>query len=157
VFRTNQGLYEPLVMFFGLTNLPATFQSMMNMLFKDEIDLEMVVIYMDNILIFTKTMEEHTEMINRVLKKLEENKLFLKPKKCLFHKSKVEYLGLIISHNTVKMDPLKVQAISEWPIPQQKHNIQQFLGFVNFYQHFIEGFAKIAKPLLELMGKAKWN
>jgi hypothetical protein len=102
---------------FCLTNSPATFQSMMNTLFKDEIDSGMVVIYIDNILIFTKTMEEHTEMTNRVLKKLEENKLFLKPKKCLFHKSEVEYLGLIISHNTVKMDPLKVQAIFEWPIP----------------------------------------
>ena len=156
-FRTNRGLFEPLVMFFGLTNSPATFQTMMNTLFKQEIDEGVLIIYMDDLLVFTKTIEEHRRIVKRVLKKLRENKLFLKPEKCSFEQSEVEYLGMLISHNTVKMDPAKVAAIQTWPTPQKKQDIQQFLGFCNFYRRFIEGYAKIAKPLNELTGKTEWR
>ena len=104
-------------MFFGLTNSPATFQSMMNTLFREEIDKGIVVVYLDDILIFTKTREEHKEITKQVLQKLRENKLFLKPEKCSFEEEEIEYLGLLISDNQIKMDPAKVKAIAEWPTP----------------------------------------
>jgi hypothetical protein len=95
-FRTNRGLFEPLVMFFGLTNSPATFQTMMNDIFRDLIAEGVVVAYLDDILISTETLEQNWEVTRRVLKLLEENKLFLKPDKCEFEKTKVEYLGVIV-------------------------------------------------------------
>ena len=155
-FRTNRGLFEPLVMFFGLTNSPATFQTMMNTIFKDEIDSGKVIIYLDDILIFTETLEEHELMVRKVLQKLRDNKLFLKHTKCEFERSEVEYLGLI-SHNTIRMDPTKVQAVVEWPTPRHKRDVQQFLGFMNFYRRFIEGFAALAKPLSALTGNGEWQ
>jgi hypothetical protein len=106
-FRTNRGLFEPLVMFFGLINSPATFQTMMNDIFRDLVAEGVVVVYLDDILIFTETMEQHREVTRRVLRLLEENQLFLKPDKCEFEQTKVEYLGAVISHNSVKMDPVK--------------------------------------------------
>jgi hypothetical protein len=156
-FRTNRGLFEPLVMFFGLTNSPATFQTMMNTIFKDEIDGGKVIIYLDDILIFTETLEEHETMVRKVLQKLRANKLFLKHTKCSFEQAEVEYLGVIVSHNTVRMDPAKVQAVVEWPEPCHKRDVQQFLGFMNFYRRFIEGFSGIAKPLSALTGKGEWK
>lgn len=132
-FKTNRGLYEPTVMFFGMTNSPATFQSMMNELFKDLIDGGHVVIYMDDILIFTETMEQHNILIRQVLQRLYDNDLFLKPEKCSFRQDKIEYLGLIISYDRIKMDPGKVAAIAEWPIPRRVKEVQSFLGFTNFY------------------------
>jgi len=101
VFHTNQGLFEPLVMFFGLTNSPATFQTMMNEIF-NMISEGIVVVYLDDILIFTKTLEEDREVTRRVLKRLSEHKLFLRPEKCEFEKTKIEYLGLIISEDHVE-------------------------------------------------------
>ena len=107
-FRTNRGLYEPLVMFFGLTNSPATFQTMMNDIFKELIDEGVVVVFMDDILIFTESLEEHRKNVRHVLKILHTNNLYLKPEKCLFEQLKVEYLGLILSQGKVAMDPVKV-------------------------------------------------
>lgn len=156
-FRTNRGLFEPLVMFFGLTNSPATFQTMMNTLFKEEIDRGQVIVYMDDILILGKTEKEHRETTRTVLQRLQENRLFLKPEKCLFEEKEVEYLGLIVSHNQLKMDPVKVEAVRNWLTPQNKCEVQQFLGFTNFYRHFILGFAQVAKPLTELTGKEEWH
>jgi hypothetical protein len=128
-FRTNRGLFEPLVMFFGLTNSPATFQTMMNDIFRDLIAEGVVVVYLDDILIFTETIEQHREVTRRVLRLLEENQLFLKPDKCEFEKTKVEYLGVIISHNSVEMDPVKIAGVTEWPTPTSKKEVQSFLGF----------------------------
>ena len=156
-FRTNRGLFEPLVMFFGLTNSPATFQTMMNGLFREEINDGHVIIYMDDILIFTETLEEHKRLVRRVLQKLRENKLYLKHDKCTFEEEEVEYLGLLVSKGKVRMDPVKTKAVGDWPIPKTKRDIQQFLGFVNFYRRFIQGFAGISKPLTELTGKAEWK
>src|SRR5271156_3771482 len=107
-FCTNRGLFEPLVMFFGLTNSPATFQTVMDSIFEGLISEGVVVVYLDDILIFTKTLEEHWRVVKRVLEILEENNLFLKPEKCEFERTEVEYLGVIISHNSVRMDPVKV-------------------------------------------------
>ena len=96
-FQTNRGLYEPLVMFFGLTNSPATFQTMMDTIFEDLISEGVVVVYLDDILIFTKTLEEHQEVVQRVMELLQQHNLSLKPEKCEFEKSSVEYLGVIDS------------------------------------------------------------
>jgi len=113
-FRTNQGLFEPLVMFFGMTNSPATFQTMMNDVFRTVITEGIVVVYLDDILIFTKTEEEHERVVRRVLEILAEHKLFLRLEKCEFYWKQIEYLGLVISENKVEMDPVKVARVCEW-------------------------------------------
>ncbi|SJL15525.1 uncharacterized protein ARMOST_19025 [Armillaria ostoyae] len=132
-FRTNRGLFEPTVMFFGLTNSPATFQWMMNDIFKDLIASGKVTIYLDDILIFTKDLDEHRRIVRQVLQKLRENKLFLKAEKCEFEVLETEYLGVIISEGQVRMDPVKLAGIAEWPTPTKKKELQSFLGFTNFY------------------------
>jgi len=150
-FRTNRGLFEPLVMFFGMTNSPATFQTMMNDIFRDLIAEGIMVVYLDDILIFTRMEEEHAKAIRRVLQVLQEHKLFLRPEKCEFCKERIEYLGLVISENEVSMDPVKVAGVREWPTPENKTDVQAFLGFVNFYQRFIRDFSAKARPLFDLM------
>ncbi len=142
-FRTNRGLFEPTVMFFGLTNSPATFQAMMNEIFRELITEGFVVVYLDDILIFTETMEEHAQITKRVLQILADNKLYLKPEKCQFHKTELDYLGHKISHDTIAMDPIKVAGVTEWPTPKTKKELQSFLGFVNYYRRFIKDFSRI--------------
>jgi hypothetical protein len=150
-FKTNRGLFEPTVMFFGLTNSPATFQTMMDATFRDEIASGDVIIYMDDILIATnQTLKEHQQMVAHVLQKLLDNDLFLKPEKCHFHKQEVEYLGVIIGKGKVKMDPVKVQGIMDWPIPTNIHELRSFLGFGNYYKDFIQNYSAITQPLHEL-------
>ncbi|TFY74071.1 hypothetical protein EWM64_g9941 [Hericium alpestre] len=119
VFLTNCGLFEPMVMFFGLTNSPATFQTMMNDLFHDLLAMGKVIIYMDDILIVTAMLQEHRDIVHRVLTiLLEENDLYLKPEKCTFEASSIEYLRLILEKGMVKMDPVKLARIKEWPTPK---------------------------------------
>ncbi|KAF8697560.1 hypothetical protein AX14_001336 [Amanita brunnescens Koide BX004] len=156
-FRTNRGLFEPLVMFFGLTNSPATFQTMMNDIFRKEIAEGWVVIYMDDIVVHSKDIHEHRKHVSRILHILQENKLSLKPEKCWFDKEEIEFLGIIMSRDSVKMDPAKVQAIIKWPTPKCKKEVQQFLGFTNFYRQFCEGHAKVAKPLTKLTRNLEWQ
>jgi hypothetical protein len=157
-FRTNRGLFEPLVMFFGLTNSPATFQTMMNDMFTDMISEGVVVIYLDDILIFTKDLDEHRQITQWVLGTLAENELYLQLEKCEFEKTWIEYLGLIISKNRVEMDPVKVAGVAEWPEPLNKREVQSFLGFVNFYHRFIKDFSHHARPLFNLTRKEqKWK
>ena len=155
VFQTNQGLFEPIVIFFGLTNSPATFQTMMNHLFQDLINQGKVVIYMDDIMIFTKTIEEHRQIVREVLQILWDNKLYLKHTKCEFEQLETEYLGLVVSQNEVKMDPAKVAGVMEWPIPTKRKELQGFLRFLNFYWRFIKNFASIARPLNALTSEKK--
>ena len=143
-FHTNHGLFEPLIMFFGMTNSPATFQTMMNDVFRTVIVEGIVVVYLNNILIFTKTEEEHEQVVQRVLEILMEHKLFLCPEKCEFYQKQIEYHGLVISENKVVMDPVKVARVYEWPIPENWTDVQAFIGFVNFYYHFIQDFSTIA-------------
>jgi hypothetical protein len=107
---------------------------MMNHLFKDLINQNVVVVYMDNILIYTKDLEEHRKVTEEVLRILKDNDLYLKPEKCEFEQTKIEYLGLIISENHVKMVKVKVQGVLDWPTPQKVKDVQAFLGFANFYQ-----------------------
>ena len=132
-FCTNRGLFELLVMFFGLTNSLATFQTMMNQLFRDLINRGKVVVYMDNIMIFTVSLDEHQQIVQEVLQLLRENKLYLKHTKCEFEQLETEYLGLVVGHNSVCMDHTKVAGILEWPIPRTRKELQGFLGFLNFY------------------------
>ena len=132
-FITNRGLFEPTVMFFGLTNSPTTFQSMMNEIFWELILTGHVIIYMDDILIFTDDLSTHRLITRQVLTTLQKNNLFLKPEKCSFEATEVEYLGIIISQGSIKMDPKKIEALEAWPTPHCKKHVQQFLGFVNFY------------------------
>jgi hypothetical protein len=154
----NQGLFEPLVMFFGLTNSPATFQAMMNKRFKELIEEGTVVVYMDDVLIFTKTLNEHRQVVKRVLKILSNNDLYLKPEKCLFEQSTIKFLRLLISHNHVGMDPVKVDGIATWPTPRNIKDVQSFVSFCNFYRRFIQDFSRIAKPLHMLTTKdQKWD
>lgn len=152
-FRTNRGLFEPLVMFFGLTNSPATFQTMMNDIFADMIGAGDICIYMDDILIYAQTREQLRAITRRVLERLRRNKLYLKAEKCEFEREQVEYLGLVISHNQVAMDPAKVSAVVDWPRPKDKKEVQSFLGFTNFYRRFIEKFSAMARPLFDLTKK----
>jgi transposase InsO family protein len=159
-FRTNRGLFEPLVMFFGLTNSPATFQTMMDDIFRDLIAKGVVCVYLDDILIYTRTLEEHRQVVKEVLKRLREYKLFLKPEKCEFEKAQIEYLGLIVGQGHAEMDPIKVAGVQEWPTPTNKKEVQAFLGFVNFYRRFIKDFSHHARPLFDLTKKAegwKWE
>lgn len=152
-FATNQGLFEPLVMFFGLTNSPATFQALMNSIFADLIVKGKVAVYLDDILIFTSTLEEHREIVDEVLSRLRKHDLYLRPEKCEFEKTEIEYLGLVIREGEVRMDPAKVDAVRNWPTPKSLRDVRGFLGFANFYRRFIKDFSKIARPLNDLTKK----
>ena len=114
-------------MFFSLTNSPATFQTMMNNIFQELITEGVVVVYLDDMLIFTKTIKEHQAVTRRVMELLQRYKLFLKLDKCEFEKTTVEYLGVIILHNSVEMDLVKVAGVADWPIPTNKKEVQSFL------------------------------
>ena len=116
------------------------------------------MVYIDDTLIFTETIEEHQEVTHQVLKLLEENQLYLKPDKCEFERTWVKYLRVIISHNSVEMDPAKVSGVVEWPVPTTKKELQSFLGFTNFYRRFIQDFSHHARPLFDLTkNNAKWH
>jgi len=157
-FRTNHSLFEPLIMFFGMTNSPATFQTMMNDIFRTLIAKGIIVVYLDDILIFTRTEEEHEQAVRRVLEVLAEHKLFLCLEKCEFHQKEIEYLGLVISENKVVMDPVKVAGVCDWPTPENWTDVQAFIGFVNFYHRFIQDFSTIARPLFDLTRSDQaWN
>ena len=132
----------------------------MNNIFHDLIVEGIVVVYLDNILIFTRTVEEHTQAMQRVLEILIEYKLFLYLEKCKFQKTQIEYLGLVISINKVSIDPIKVAEVWDWPTPKDQTNVQAFLGFVNFYWRFIWDFSAIARPFFDLIKADKvwtWN
>jgi hypothetical protein len=140
-------------MFFGLTNSPATFQALMNSIFADLIAKGTVAVYLDNVLIYTKTIKEHREITREVLRCLEENDLYLRPAKCKFECTEVKYLSMLIQENHVSMNLAKVQAVTNWPAPRNLKDVRGFLGFADFYRRFIEGFVRIARPLNDLTRK----
>jgi transposase InsO family protein len=151
-FNTKFGLFEYLVMPFGLANAPSIFQAMMNNIFAEALN-KFVVIYLDDILIFSNTPEEHDQHIRYVLDKLQQNNLFCKPEKCSFFQSSVAYLGFTISEEGVFMNADKITAITSWPAPTSLKDLQSFLGFTNFYRRFIKNYADIIKPLTKLLKK----
>jgi len=131
---------------------------MINDIFRTVIAEGIVIVYLDDILIFTKTEEEHERAVWRVLEILIEHKLFLCPEKCEFHWKQIEYLRLVISENKVAMDSVKVTRVREWPIPENRTDVQAFIGFVNFYYRFIQDFSTIAQPLFDLTRSNQvWN
>lgn len=151
-FRTKYGSFEYKVMPFGLTNAPASFQHLMNDIFKDMLDIS-VIVYLDDILIFSDSEEEHRAHVREVLRRLRANGLYAKPEKCEFHVRRVEFLGFIVTPEGIDMDPAKVEAVVNWPIPTNLKEVQSFLGFINFYRRFIHQFSHKAKPLHNLTRK----
>ncbi|QRW17561.1 Retrotransposable element Tf2 protein [Rhizoctonia solani] len=158
-FQTKYGLYKSLVMTFGLTNAPAAFQHFMNKLFKDLLDV-CIIIYLDDILIYSKNNTSHAKYVHKVLRCLMENQLFCKASKCTFHVTSVEYLGIIVLDEGFSLDKLKVQAVQEWPTPTKVKEVQSFLGFANFLCCFVANFSHIARLLHNLVKKDtpwKWE
>jgi len=145
-------------MYFGLTNSPVTFQAMMNDLFRDLINQGDTVTFIDDILVATDTEEEHDELVEEVLRRLEENNLFVKPEKCKWKVREVEFLGVVISPKEVEMQKKKVEGVLNWPAPRNVKEVQKFLGLANYYRRFIKNFARIAAPLHALVRKEqKWK
>ncbi|QRV96805.1 Retrotransposable element Tf2 protein [Ceratobasidium sp. AG-Ba] len=151
-FRTAYGIYEYLVMPFGLKNAPAVLQRMMNHIFRHLLGAT-VVVYMDDILIFSEKEEEHAEHVREVLRILRENNLYAKLAECEFFVKKVIFLGLVITPEGISMEEEKIKAITEWNAPRKIKEVQAFLGFVNFYRRIIAEFSKIARPLHDLTKK----
>ena len=151
-FITNEGLYEFNVMPFGLTNAPATFQRLMNKIFKPYLN-KFVVIYLDDTNIFSSTFEEHLQHLRKVLNEIGKSELKLQPDKCHFGKTTLSFLGHIISKNGIQPDPAKVSAVEHFPIPTNLTILRGFLGLASYYRRFIKDFAKIATPLHQLMRK----
>jgi hypothetical protein len=120
-------------MYFSLTNSPATFQTMMNEILQNLITEGVVSVYLNNILIFTNSLEEHCQITCLVLDRMHEHKLYLWPEECEFEKVRIEYLGIIISHSKVEIDLVKIAGGVDWPTPSNKKEVQSFVGFVNFY------------------------
>jgi hypothetical protein len=145
-FRTRYGHYEYTVMPFGLANAPATFQGYMNHALSDLID-RICVVYLDDVLIYSRTDQEHEGHVRTVLERLRRHSLYAKLSKCEFHKDSIDFLGFVIGKDGVSMEPERVTAIQDWPIPQSIRDIRVFIGFANYYRRFIQGFSRLAAPL----------
>uniref|UniRef100_A0A8C9ZTG8 Gypsy retrotransposon integrase-like protein 1 n=1 Tax=Sander lucioperca TaxID=283035 RepID=A0A8C9ZTG8_SANLU len=148
-FNTPSGHYEYLVMPFGLTNAPAVFQALVNDVLRDMLNV-FVFVYLDDILIFSRNLDEHINHVRAVLQRLLNNDLFVKAEKCEFHVPKVSFLGYVVAEGEMSMDPEKVKAVKEWPTPTNRKEVQRFLGFANFYRKFIRNFSSVAAPLHKL-------
>jgi len=151
-FVTRYGQYEFTVVSFGLTNAPAYFMNMMNKVFMDELD-KFVVVFIDDILIYSSTAGEHEQHLRVVLEKLRQNQLYAKFSKCDFWLEKVAFLGHVLTAEGVAVDPAKIEAVKEWEQPRNVTDIRSFLGLAGYYRRFIENFSKIAKPMTNLLKK----
>ena len=158
-FRTRYGHFEFLVLPFGLTNAPATFMHLMHSIFREYLDT-FVIIFLDDILVYSRSLEEHKMHVRQALEILREHKLYAKMTKCSFFQQEVEYLGHIVGSDGVKPDPAKIKAIKEWKQPENLKELRSFLGLAGYYRRFIQDFAKIATPLTNLTRKKtpyKWT
>ena len=156
VFWTHEGHYEFIVMPFGLTNAPATFQSLMNDLFRSYLR-KFILVFFDDILIYSRSWEDHLAHLQIVLQILSTNSLFAKESKFRFGVLQVEYLGHIISEQGVSVDPAKIQAVIEWPTLTTAKGVRGFLGLAGYYRKFIRHFGSIAAPLTRLLSKDGFN
>src|SRR5881394_3740658 len=156
-FRTRYGHYEYTVLPFGLTNAPATFQSLMNNVLRDYLD-EFVIAYLDDILIYSNDEKEHVEHVKKVLTCLDNFNLRLKPQKCKFHRQEVEFLGFTIGIHGVKISEDKIQKIKEWKSPRTPNEILQFQGLCGFVRRFVPRYSEIAYPMTRLTRKdVQWQ
>ena len=151
-FRTRYGHYEFLVMPFGLTNAPAAFMDLMNRVFHEYLD-RFVIVFIDDILIYSKSQEEHEEHLRIVLQILRERKLYAKLKKCEFWLNQVMFLGHVISKDGITVDPNKIEAVVNWDRPTNVSEVRSFLGLAGYYRRFVGGFSCIAAPLTQLTRK----
>jgi len=146
-----------MVMFFGLTNSPATFQAMMNKILRDLINTGKVASFIDNVIIGIEE-EGHDEIVEEVIRRMKENDLYVKLEKCKWKVREVEFLGVVIGKDRIKMEKKKVKAVLDWPTSKSVKDIQEFLELANYYRQFIKDFTQIAKPLHELTRKdQKWE
>ena len=134
---------------FGLTNASAVFQTLVNDVLRDMLN-KFVFVYLDDILIFSRSFEEHVQQVRLVLQRLLENRLYVQAEKCEFHLSSVQFLGFVVERGQIRTDPAKVQAVADWPNPTNRKQLQRFLGFANFYCRFIRGYSSVASPLTSL-------
>ena len=158
-FRTRYGYYEFLVMSFGLTNAPAAFMDLMNRVFKKYLDKFMIV-FIDDILIYSKTEAEHAEHLRIALEILRKEKLYTKFSKCEFWKKEVQFLGHVISIDGIRVDPAKIESVLNWERPRTPTKVRSFLGFTGYYRRFVKHFSKITVPLTKLERKNEkfeWN
>jgi hypothetical protein len=151
-FKTNEGLYEWLVMLFGITNEPSTFMRLMNEVVKEFIG-KFVIVYLDDILIFSKTMAKHLKHLATVMQKLQQEKLLINMKKSSFMKTELIYLGFVISADKLRMDPDKVEVIKNWPSSKNIFEVRSFHGLASFYQNFIRNFSGISAPMMDTVKK----
>jgi len=150
-----EGSFEPTVMFFGLTNSPAIFQAMMNKLLRDLINMGKIAVFIDNVIVGMETEEGHDELVVEVIRRLKENDLYVKLEKCKWKMREVEFLGVVIGPEGIKIEKEKVKGVLEWPTPKYIKDVQKFLELANYYHWFIEGFAMVARPLHDLVKKDK--
>jgi hypothetical protein len=153
-FRTPDGLYQFKVLTFGLTNAPATFQSVMNDMLRPYVG-KFVVVYLDDILIFSKTAEEHLSHLRKVLQTLRENQFYANPKKCEFMKEEISFLGHRVSAEGLKVDPEKVRVVADWKPPTDVYGVRSFLGLANYFRRFLQGYSTLVVPLTYLTRKNK--
>ena len=157
-FIMHLGVYKPTVMFFGLTNLPATFQAIINDILRDLINTGEVVVFMDNILVETEEEKRYNEIVEEVLRRMKENNLYIKLEKCIQKVREIEFLGLVMGSGGIKIQEEKVAEVLEWPRPKTVKEVQKFLGLANYYRQLIKNFVKIAKLIYKLVRKdEKWN
>ena len=144
------GFYECDTISFGATNAPATFQRLMHDCLGD-LNLRWCIVYLDDIIIFSDTKEEHLKRLEAVFQKLAAAGLKLKPSKCFFFKKEIEYLGHVVSGKGISTNPKKVEAGTKWPTPKTVYDVRSFLGFVGYYRRFIKDFSKISKPIRKVI------
>jgi len=149
------GSFEPTVMFFGMTNSPATFQAMINKILRDLINKGKVAAFVDDMLIGTETEEGHDEIVEEILRRLEENDLYVKPEKCVWKVKRIRFLGVVIGPNGIEMEAEKVDGVRNWPQPRNVKDVRKFLGLANYYRRFIKNFARVARPMNVLTWKDK--